>query len=1795
MCPVSLGTSQSIHAAAVEKQGGQNRSEPKLWLLLVGVNQYQDPHLPDLQYSAIDCQGLSEAISEATVAFSHKQTQIHHDNTTNQPTLATVEASLAQMVSQAQSQDTILFYFSGHGFQEAKHQQAVLCLADTQKDSLLETGLGLQKLLDALSQCAARQQLVWLDACHSGKMTLRGTSGTSNNSSTVTLENPTSQLVSVLRQQAARSSGFYALLSCDQNQQSWEFPELGHGVFTYYLMQGLRGEATNAQGAISADSLYRYVYYQTLRYIDKTNQQLRLINQQKQGKGETEIQREYPLQTPKRIVEGIGESVLVSQAPKAKIRAARRAVLVDGIGETGLGETGLSLALGKNLRQKGDFELTYWPQPQAKWAEVREAIAQHLTRPNLTDTALLYLRGKTQRTALGEAVLVLPEGTYLSRTWLRQQLKSRSVTQQIVVLDCPGADDLAEWVEELSSADTSKPSATANSQAAHSQQESQQELCVLAVASPQPSPNIFAQTILDTLSESDATVGLPVAGLITQLQGRLALAKITPHFWLAGKDIIEVLPGAGNQRQDEQTLSDIGVCPYQGLRAFGEADAAFFFGREALVQRLLQAVNHRSFLAVVGASGSGKSSVVQAGLMAQLKQGKRIPGSDRWHIRSMRPGEHPLHTLAQAMTDEPVETVELTTTTTEPQQTASKQTERLQMEGLLHLGTEGFVQWLRSRPEPTVVLVIDQFEELFTLTSEHERQQFLALVLGGLEHAGDRFKLVVTLRSDFMTPCLAVPELAAQLQNTSVLVPPTLSQEDYRQIILRPAEKVGLAVEPELVTVLLQDLNQGVGDLPLLEFVLEQIWEKRQPGQLTLQVYQNEVGGLGGALERKAQAVYEALTPAAQTCARWIFLNLTQLGEGTADTRRRISKADLIVAKYPKSLVGNTLQALTMAKLIVINAEHTSLAAREMARGEVTSGEVSNGNISSEETVLANAQNANAQDTEESPVTIEVAHEILIRHWSTLRWWLEENRTRLRSQRQVEQAALAWKQNHHKPDFLLRGVPLDAAVELYINNSDELPLEVQRFVEAGIEAREAEQQLTKKRLRQAQSAIALISVLALGAIGLGGIAYLQRQQARLQEIEALNALSSSQMANDQYLDATVTAIEAGTQLQSIRTLGILDAQASLVRQQTVGTLQQATTLSTERNRLEGHSQTVGSVVYSPDGQKLASVSLDDTLKIWQADGTLLQSINTAPTSSTYGKGIALSPNGEWIAIAHTEGQVTLWNLTDTAPQKIIEAHSDLVTTVAFNPDGKTLATAGRDGAIKLWNITNGTLIRTLSGHDGWANAVSWSPDGQQLASGGEDKKLKVWEVASGQMLWEEATHQERVASVDWSRTGEWIAVGEGDRTVKLWRATVLQARDRTALTLGEHDTGEGADSIVQVNSVRFSPDSQHLLSTGEDGTLRVWHIENETQIAIFKGHNSRQGGNVLDADWHPDGRTIASAGSDNDIRLWQLPVDESTAIDLYGLKFLSQGTQQKQQLAGIHWDGSIELWEASNGVLGKQLKTLPEQGAYVTQIDFSGNLLATANDDGIVRLWDVNRGVLTQSFSGHEDRVTAVQFNSDRAQLLSGGADGTLRLWSIETENSLKDWVAHEEEVSAIAWHPKNQRMASGARDGAISIWDTQDNLQQTLPPHSEMISALAFSPDGQQLVTASVDKTIKVWQVRSGKLLHTLTGHQEAVTDIAFADNGRVLLSSGGDLKLWNVGTGELLQTVEGVMTAEAESLALSADGQWLASSSVNGGTRLHSWNLDALLQEGCQQIRSYLLTNSTVQGKSICTELTD
>ena len=1567
-------------------QADQSSIPPKLWILLVGVDRYGDRNLPSLQYSALDCQGLGAALTEATASFARKEVIIHHDFVSERPDLAPVQQSIQQIVTAAGSQDTILFYFSGHGILETNSQQVVLCLADTNTTRLSTTGLPLNELLQQLSNCAASQQLVWLDACHSGGMTLRGTTS---------LAEPSSRLVEVLRHQAASSQGFYALLSCDRAQQSWEFPELGHGVFTYYLMRGLRGEAADDRGVIEADALYQYVYYQTLRYIDKTNQQIRLINQQKSSRGETQLQSEFPLQTPKRIVEGFGKVVLGKAVCDAKV-PPRQALVVDG----GIQGNSTTLALSQIWQSAGEFELRYFPQTNEPWSRVKQAIANLYSHPRQDSeisTVLLYLRGKIETSALGESWLVLQDTIRLSRSWLRNILKSSSATQQIVILDCYG-DSVAEWIEDLRLA-------------------ADRGQCLIAVNAPPCGRQQFAETVLETLQNADAEAGLAIAAWITQLQIALAGSNIVPQVWLSGtQGAIELLTPKNRAGSDRQPC-DLGICPYMGLQAFDEADAEYFYGREELVQKLLNRLNHRSTLAVVGASGSGKSSLVRAGLIALLRQGRQIPGSDRWWVGCLRPGDKPLRALAKLLGDS---------------NGGTQVKEQLQIEGLLYQGVAGFVRWLRTCSQPMVLLVIDQFEELFTLATANEREQFIELILGGLQYAGDRFKLVFTVRADFVASCLEIDPLASILQHDSVMVPPYLTEADYRRAALEPARQVGLQVESGLIEVLLQDLDRSAGDLPLLQFVLQQLWEGREAGKLTLKAYQ-ELDGIKGALETQAQAVYDRLDPQAQACARWIFLNLTQLGEGTEDTRRRITKADLTVAKYPEALVDRTLRILTEAKLLVVNLDNGSNIGQSRSAA---------GPPEDDELLAAMRQEA----------TVEVVHEILIRHWSSLRWWLEENRSRLRSQRQIEQAAVLWQQKERQDDFLLRGVRLAEAEEIFIQYTDELSNLATEYVAVCIDARDAEQRETQKRLRKSQLTAVVMGILGIAATAVGLNAYRQQLMTQLENVNSLTAVAEAQLLSNQQLESLTTSIKAAKQLQQIpswskKLMGTANLEIAV---KATATLQQSIYGTQELNRLEGHSQRVNSLSISDNGEIYATASDDNTVKIWQADGTLLEtltaeparviSISTAnsdrnseqvinPVHASQAKSIS-TERGKYFIAPQNETIVQLRSLGDRLINSY--AHSEPVTKIDISPDEQLLATATADGRVNIWSH-DGILQQILGGHVGAVTDVQFVPnvagDRYQLVSTGVDKTVRIWQVfnRSGDRegiysiavsptsndyavanwnnqieIWrnyDDGTqklvralpgHASTISQIKYSPDGRLIASASWDKTIKLWD----NASGKLVSTLKSDRDG--------VNSIAFSPDGRTLISGGEDSTVRLWDITDRPKlIKILSEHED----SVKTVTVSPDGELMASASYDNQIKLWSASGQLKQTIEAHNLAITSLSfTPDGQTLASASWDNTIKLWSIQDaGASSNLIHTLTGHQDGVTDLSFNsaGTVLASASGDRQMKLWNAQTGELIKNLRGHTSQINSLAFARDDRFLISGEEQQGLYWWNLDLDHLL--------------------------------------------------------------------------------------------------------------------------------------------------------------------------------------------------
>ena len=531
--------------------------EAKLWLLLVGVNDYEDIGLPSLRYPALDCQGLEESLIKATEGFPNKEIVVHHDFASKTPQLKNIRESLKKIVFSSRPNDSIMLYFSGHGMLDPTTQEAVLCFSDTDQNNLLKTGLPMQELVEILSKSPAKQQLLCLDTCHSGDMALLG--GNARDAET-RLNNSTPQLMSVLRQRASQSKGFCALLSCDRGQKSWEFPELGHGVFTYYLMQGLSGEAADNSGFIDADGLYKYVYRQTVQYIDKLNYQVRLINQQKLSRGDSRLYPEYPLQTPKRIVEGVGELIVGYKPKKEKPQSKlRRAFVVDG-----LLNRDSSNKLSRLLAGAGGFEVECFSRQNKNWSDIRGEIQQFIqTTEELKaenhgiggvsniSTCLLYLRGCVKETEDGEGRLILGDGVYLSRSYFRRILRQAQKTQQIVILNLVSPDSnlstAQNWIEDL-------------------QCSAEYGQCLIVTQTSFDKSEDFCHTLIESLAAVNPQIGLPVAKWITQLQKLLQSKDIKLKTWFSGTQaIIDILPGGIDRVFEEIKQVEISQKPITKL------------------------------------------------------------------------------------------------------------------------------------------------------------------------------------------------------------------------------------------------------------------------------------------------------------------------------------------------------------------------------------------------------------------------------------------------------------------------------------------------------------------------------------------------------------------------------------------------------------------------------------------------------------------------------------------------------------------------------------------------------------------------------------------------------------------------------------------------------------------------------------------------------------------------------------------------------------------------------------------------------------------------------------------------------------------------------------------------------------------------------------------------------------------------------------------------------------------------------------------------------------------------------
>ncbi|MGB7445270.1 MAG: CHAT domain-containing protein [Coleofasciculaceae cyanobacterium] len=1164
-------------------------------------------------------------------------------------------------------------------------------------------------------------------------------------------------------------------------------------------------------------------------------------------------------------------------------------------------------------------------------------------------------------------------------------------------------------------------------------------------------------------------------------------------------------------------------CPYRGLSAFQEADAPFFFGREAFVQRLVEALPHQPLISVIGPSGSGKSSIVFAGLIPRLRQ------SNSWLIVSFRPGDCPFLRLAEQF----VPLLEPQLSETEQQIKINQlATEFRQQDRRLVEIVEGI---LEEHPQvEKLLLVADQFEELYTLCSDQdERQRFLDRLLAIVNQAS-RFSLVLTLRADFLEYALAYRPWADALRRFPPELLGSMNRRELEVAVEMPATQLGVEIESGLAERILNDVSEEPGHLPLLEFALTLLWEQsildlrvpiekqdgtkpHQPTKkskignpkskiiLTHAAYE-AIGGVKQALVSYAERVYRTLEPQEQQQVQQIFLQLVHPGEGTADTRRLATRTE-------------------------VGQNHWNLVARLADTRLVVS----------------------RQDQVTGEETVEVIHETLIQQWQRLRQWLDNDRRFRTWQERLRTLLRQWETNNCDQEVLLRGTPLLEAQDWYTQRQNQLSPTEQNFIQASLTLRSQEQSARKGMQRKVT--LAIIGTL-MGGVILAGTATWNFHNARM---IAQSADASELLTSHQELEALLEALKAGRQLQKSEELQQVIAVKPDTRMRVIAALQQAVYRVREYNRLEGNNQSVISVSFSPDDQLLATTVDDNTIKLWRADGKLLKTITGHKDRV---RSVRFSPDGKLLASASYDHTLKLWR-TDGSLLQTFRGHRDKVSSVSFSPDGQTLASASADGTVKLWQL-DGKLLNTLKGHRLWVKGVSFSRDGQTLASAGADQKIKLWH-RDGRLLKTLEGHKGEIYSVNFSPVGQTLISASADGTVKIWQL------DGTLLkTLTEHE--------ASVWDASFRPDGQIFASASADGTIKLWQHDG-TLLTSLKGHK----GEIYTVSFSSDGQTLASASADTTVKLWhpdggKLPTLEGHRDWVWGVSFSPDG----QILASASSDDTVKLWQRD----GTLIKTLVGHQGKVLDISFSrdGQILASAGDNGVIKLWQSD-GKKLQTLKGHSRKVWKVSFSQDGRTLASASDDGTVKLWSRDG-NLLETLVTDGGKVWSVSFSPDGKVLASAHHDHTVKLWRRDGVLLRTLRGHTLWVWDVSFSPDGQILASAGADGTVKIWQ-RDGTLLKTLKGHTDYVSSVSFSPDGQILASSSADgtVKLWSV-NGTLLKTLRRNSVGVSD-VSFSPVGQILASAHGDWTVTLWNLNLENLLVRGCDWVKDYLRTNPTLSDK--------
>jgi len=1068
--------------------------------------------------------------------------------------------------------------------------------------------------------------------------------------------------------------------------------------------------------------------------------------------------------------------------------------------------------------------------------------------------------------------------------------------------------------------------------------------------------------------------------------------------------------------------------PYPGLDAFTESDAAVFFGRDAQIAELagrLQRTPDRlldRFIALVGASGSGKSSLVQAGVIPWLRE-------RRWTIVPVfTPGTNPFGALAGAL-------ARLDETRDEGLLLRRLRRSPQELPALLAEVRRG-----QGRRFGRMLLVIDQFEELLTLAGERDRAAFLDALARAVTH-DSRLWVIATVRIEFLRDLLETAQ--AELFQNPVAIG-AIGRPQLLQAVQRPGELVGMTFAPGLPEIIVDDAGSSDA-LPLLAYLLQELYFAVGPGGTVTEDRYRSLGGVAGALSRQADQVMAELRAEGRADAVFPVLLKFVTVEGQEATRRRVALAELTPDER------RVVDAFIDARLLVTGADngqpyvhvaHEALFRQwPPLRQEVETRAEQLRRRAELERWAADWQRSGRSDD----YLLSGERLALAQRWLAA---LEESGQGSEAVRELVDRSL------RRDLAFLRRVS-DGIGRYVLANAERYP-ELSILLSLAALGECAATPTAQRALMAALAFSHLRMVLTGHTDTVRNIAW-SPDGSRIATASRDGTARIFDAASG-HCERVLAGHEAMVEMVAWSPDSALVATAS--RDHTVRVWQAAT--GAQVAVLTGASDVVRGVAWSPDGRWIAGASRDLVVRIWDAATGRLDRALRGHRDNVLG--IDWSPDGRKLATASHDRTVIVWDAETGTPALTLEGHTDFVEGLAWSPDGKSLASSSGDHTIRIWDSATGRQRLLIRGHSDQVWNVAWSPDGRRIASVSTDRTARIFDARDAKQLAVLRGHDDTVWGVAWSPDGSRIATGSEDGTARIWD---VRPKGAEAVLFTGHDD--------RVSQAAWSPDGRHAATASADCTVRLWDADSGRPADALGRLGGVHADRVQAVAWSPGGSRVVTASYDGTARIRGGSRDIVLDHEGSAVEAAAWSPDGSRVATGGH-DRVIRIWDARTGT---PLTTMTGHQDWVTSAAWSpsGRMIATTSDDRTCRIWDVGAGEQATVLRGHENWVGDVSWSPDERHVVTASADWTARIWEVATGRQVAVLRGHEGRVRAVAWSPDGSRIATGSDDRTVRVWDAATREEIVVAGvHQDKVTSVAWSSDGRRLLTASFDGTARIW-----------------------------------------------------------------------------------------------------------------------